>query len=98
MYRVFRDFEQWNSVLLGGGENRIYLETVEQVQFLNNLTPRSVRFDQTRQEKDMRVQAQRLQEGEHELFTATHLDPKIFKVTGRNNLKCGWTGVSVFTQ
>jgi hypothetical protein len=28
----------------------------------------------------MRIQAQRLADGEHELFMESHIDPKIFKV------------------
>jgi hypothetical protein len=43
------------------------------------------RFDETRKEKDMRIQAQRLADGEHELFMESHIDPKIFKVEEKND-------------
>ena len=39
------------------------------------------RFDETRKEKDMRLLAQQLIDGEKELAANIHEDPKIFKVT-----------------
>ncbi len=46
------------------------------------------RFDETRKEKDMRIQAQRLADGEHELFMESHIDPKIFKVEKTDDFFC----------
>ena len=40
----------------------------------------STRFDETREEKDMRVQAARLTDAEKELWEAKEFDPSIFKV------------------
>ena len=39
------------------------------------------RFDETRKEKDMRLLAQNLVDGEKEWFANQHEDPRIFKVT-----------------
>ncbi len=36
----------------------------------------------------MRIQAQRLADGEHELFMESHIDPKIFKVEKKIRLFC----------
>jgi hypothetical protein len=36
----------------------------------------------------MRIQAQRLADGEHELFMESHIDPKIFKVEKKRRLFC----------
>ncbi len=33
----------------------------------------------------MRIQAQRLADGEHELFMESHIDPKIFKVEKKDD-------------
>jgi hypothetical protein len=51
------------------------------------------RFDETRKEKDMRIQAQRLADGEHELFMESHIDPKIFKVEKKDDFFVGTLAV-----
>ena len=45
------------------------------------------RFDETRKEKDMRLLAQNLVDGEKEWFANQHEDPRIFKVTFFSNFE-----------
>ncbi|XP_023332794.1 NADH dehydrogenase [ubiquinone] 1 beta subcomplex subunit 9 [Eurytemora carolleeae] len=61
---ALRSTENWT---LGKAEHRF------------NATVLRARFDETRNEKDMRVNAARLEEAKHELWEKQHSDPIIFK-------------------
>lgn len=51
----------------------------DRAEFRFNVTMLRARFDETRKEKDMRLLAQQLIDGEKELAANIHEDPKIFK-------------------